>query len=196
MTNTTEKYIGELITEGKSDKTVVAYRTVLNQFLKWFEESNGHDVITKVTPGDIKDFKQYMVINLNRKPATINKALVILKGFFEWTVENGITKINSARKIKLVEKQKLAPRWLERNEQLKLLRTIEEVNNDFKKARGLAIVQIMMQAGLRVEEVSKLKLKDIEVNGRSGKVVVRHGICLWKNHKEYKIVSKSKILTD
>lgn len=175
MTNIIEKYLGELIQDGKDEKTIIAYRTVLNQFKQWMEETNGYSDIAKVTPMDIKEFKQHMTVNLERRPATVNKALVVLKSYFEWTAENNITNINPARKIKLVEKQKLAPKWLERNEQNKLIREIEKEKNDYKRVRDMAIAQIMMQAGLRVEEVANLELRDIEVNCRSGKIIVRHG---------------------
>lgn len=175
MTNLAEKYLGELINDGKYDKTIISYRTTLNQFAKWFEDTNGYTDADRVTPMDIKDFKQYMTTILERKPATVNKALVTLKGFFDWTAENSFTNFSPARKVKLVEKQKMAPKWLERTEQNKLLREIEKEKNEFKMARNLAIAQIMMQAGLRVEEVVNLSLKDIEVNCRSGNVIVRHG---------------------
>lgn len=175
MTNITEKYLDELINDGKDEKTIISYQTTLNQFIKWFEETNGYTDAEKVTPMDIKDFKQYMTTILERKPATVNKALVTLKGFFDWTAENGFTSFNPARKVKLVEKQKMAPKWLERSEQNKLLREMEKEKNDFKRARNLAIAQIMMQAGLRVEEVANLELRDIEINCRSGNVIVRHG---------------------
>lgn len=175
MTNLTERYLTELVNDGKDEKTIVSYRTTLEQFIKWFEETNGYTNVEKVTPMDIKDFKQYLITIKDRKPATVNKALVTLKGFFEWTTENNLTSINPARKIKLVERQKLAPKWLERNEQNKLIREIEKEKNDFKRTRDLAIAQMMMQAGCRVEEAANLELRDIEVNCRSGNVIVRHG---------------------
>jgi site-specific recombinase XerD len=175
MINLSGKYLGELVQDGKAEKTIISYRTTLKQFVNWFEETNGYTDIDKVTPMDIKDFKQYMITVKDRKPATVNKALVTIKGFFEWTTENSLTRTNPARKIKLVEKQNLAPKWLERNEQNKLLREIEKEKNAFKLVRDLAIAQMMMQAGCRVEEVANLELRDIEVNCRSGNVIIRHG---------------------
>lgn len=160
---------------GRTKKTIISYGTTIKQFIKWFDETNGYTNVDKVTPMDIKEFKQYLITIKERKPATVNKALVTLKGFFDWSVENGFINYNPTRKIKLVEKQKLAPKWLERNEQNKLVREIEKEKNDFKRARDLAIAHMMMQAGLRVEEVADLEIKDIEVNCRSGNVIVRHG---------------------
>lgn len=175
MTNEIKRYLGELYESGKDEKTIISYRTTLNQFYEWFMDGNGHTDIDKITPMDIKDFKQYLIVTKERKPATVNKALVTLKGYFEWAVDNNLIKINPARKIKLQEKQKLAPKWLERNEQNKLIREVEKEKNDFKKARDMAIVQIMVQAGLRVEEVANLVVNDMQVNCKSGKVTVREG---------------------
>ncbi|MGE5372831.1 MAG: tyrosine-type recombinase/integrase [Solirubrobacterales bacterium] len=170
-----ESWLTELLNDGKDEKTIIAYRTVLNQFSTWFEQTSGESDLSKVTQMDVKDFKQYMGAILGRKPATINKALVTLKGFFEWTTENGFTASNPARKVKLAEKQAMAPKWLDRNEQNRLIRSVEQEKNQFKKARDLAIVQMGLQAGLRLEEICNLAMSDITVNGRSGTVIVRKG---------------------
>jgi len=175
MRDLVEKYLAELITEGKSDKTITTYRTALKQFIKWFAESTDNTVIEAVTPLDIKEHKQHLVAVQKRKPATVNKAIVTLKGFFEWAVENDYIPINPTKKVKLVEKQQAAPKWLERTEQLKLLRAVEQEKNGFKQVRDKAIILMMLSAGLRVEEVTNLELPDVTVNGRSGSVTVRQG---------------------
>ncbi|KAF1085682.1 Tyrosine recombinase XerC [Sporotomaculum syntrophicum] len=176
MTNELEKYLKDLEAEGKSEKTIISYRTTIQQFISWYEDSNEQQAtIERITPMDIKDYKQYLIITKERKPATVNKIIVTLKSFFGWAVENGISNINPARKIKLQERQKLAPKWLDRNEQNKLLREVEKEKNELKKVRDIAIIQMMLQTGLRVEEVTELEITDIEVNCKSGKVIVRHG---------------------
>jgi len=175
MINTITHYLNELEAAGKDEKTIAAYRTVLNHFIEWLGETNGNADIDNITQVDVKDFKHYLMTVKQRKPATTNKALVVLKGFFDWAVEQELVSVNPAKRIKLVEKQKLAPKWLERKEQNALLRAVEQEKNPFKQARDRAIVQIMMQAGLRVEEVVNLEVDDISINCKSGKVVVRQG---------------------
>ena len=175
MDSMAEKYLGGLQDDGKSLKTVITYRTVLTQFIKWFNETYDTASIEKVTPLDIKEYKQYLVAVLKRKPATVNKAIVTLKGFFEWAAENDFIKVNPTRKIKLVEKQVAAPKWLERSDQFRLLRSVEQEKNEFKQARDKAIILMMLGAGLRVEEVTNLELTDIAINSRSGSVVIRQG---------------------
>lgn len=170
-----DNFLKELSKEGKSKSTLYTYKIALNQFLKSFQDTNDYQDIDKVTPIDIKEYKQYLQVTLERKPATINKALVILKGFFAWAAELGIININPARKVKLVEQQSLAPKWLDRNEQNRLLRTIELEKGLFKQFRDKAMVLLMLMAGLRVEELTRLMLSDITIGGRSGNVIVRRG---------------------
>lgn len=175
MRELVKKYLDEIEADGKSEKTIIAYQCVLKQFIDWFEETNGNSKIDNVVCRDIKDFKATLMNIQRRKPATTNKAIVVLKGFFTWAVENGFIQVNPSRKIKLVEKEQAAPKWLEKTEQSKLLREIEKEKNSFKLSRDKAITLIMMDAGLRVEEVADLEIDDISVNSRSGNVVVRQG---------------------
>jgi len=181
MIDAIEKYFSELRDEDKSEKTIASYRTALKKFIEWFDNENNNTDIRKVTPMDIKFYKVYLE-KLKRKPGTINKQLIILKSFFQWAVENDFINASPARKIKLVEKQQLAPKWLEKNNQSGLLREIERAenkytngDNTFKTRRDKAIFSLMLKSGLRVEEVVKLEMDDVVINARSGKVVVRHG---------------------
>ena len=52
-----------------------------------------------------------------------------------------------------------------------MLRAVRQGENQ----RDLAIIQMMLGAGLRISEASALRLSDIEVNDRSGWVYVRTG---------------------
>jgi len=175
MRELAKKYLDEIQADGKSEKTVIAYQCVLNQFIKWLEDTNGNSNAENVVCRDAKDFKVYLM-NIQRfKPATVNKAIVVLKGFFTWAAENGFMQVNPARKIKLVEKEQAAPKWLEKTEQSKLLREIEKEKNTFNLSRNKAITLMMLAVGLRVEEVADLELDDISVNSRSGNVIVRQG---------------------
>jgi integrase/recombinase XerC/integrase/recombinase XerD len=186
-----QNYLDELSAEGKSEKTITTYSTVLHKFSEWLEETTGSSDTGKITPMDIKEFKQHLTTILDRKPATTNKYLVAIKGFLEWATDGKLTPTNPARKIPLVEKQQMAPKWLEQTEQYKLIRTVEQERNPFKMARDMAIIQMMLQAGLRVEEVSNLEIKDVTINCKSGQVIVRQG-----KRGKYREVPLNKDLRD
>jgi integrase/recombinase XerC len=74
-------------------------------------------------------------------------------------------------RVRVKEQKDVAPRWLTRREQLAILRAVRQGNSQ----RDLAIIQMMLGAGLRISEVAALKVLDIEISERSGWVHVRVG---------------------
>lgn len=67
--------------------------------------------------------------------------------------------------------QKAPPKSLERREQNRFLREAERRG----KLRDLALVRVMLSCGLRVGEVVAVKISDLDIGERRGKLVVREG---------------------
>jgi site-specific recombinase XerD len=168
-----DRYIQFLEANDKSRATVKTYQGELQKFRDWTDQQ-GLANLLEVTPIDVQEYRRDMQ-NLKRMPATINKALVVIKNFYRWCVEEVKLQSNPADKVKLVERQQQAPKWLERPEQHRLKRAVLQEKNEFNRLRDMAAVMLMMGAGLRVEEVVDLNLDDIEMGERRGKVVVRKG---------------------
>jgi integrase/recombinase XerC len=84
---------------------------------------------------------------------------------------SGDTPFEMLERVRVKEQKDVAPRWLRHKEQLALLRAVRQGENE----RDLAIIQIMLGAGLRISEAAALKLSDIKLNDRSGWVYVRTG---------------------
>ena len=78
--------------------------------------------------------------------ATINRALVTIRRFFGWLVENGHVPANPAKKVKELRKQQLAPKGMDRGQVRKLLREIE-LRQDI---RAGAIFSLFLYTGCRV----------------------------------------------
>lgn len=161
--------------EDKGEKTIRTYLSVLSKFIKWYEQTEGKQFqLQEVTAITIQDYRSFLMSALEQKPATINKAIATLKTFFSWAVDAGHSENNPAQKVKMKRvQQSYAPKWLTEQEQNRLLYTLETERNEFKQARDRAIVLTMLYAGLRVEEVSELKLNQIDI--RQGKVTVVNG---------------------
>lgn len=83
----------------------------------------------------------------------------------------GICKESPWKSIQPVKQGRRPPRWLDRKEQWALLRQVQKE----KKPRDIAIVSMLLHAGLRVEELCHLRLEDVEISERKGKVIIRHG---------------------
>jgi site-specific recombinase XerD len=73
--------------------------------------------------------------------------------------------------VRVKEQKDVAPRWLSRKEQLAFLRAVRQGENQ----RDLAIIQMLLGAGLRISETAALRMSDLELHDRSGWVYVRTG---------------------
>ncbi|NPV90538.1 MAG: tyrosine-type recombinase/integrase [Firmicutes bacterium] len=178
MSNHLEEFLVWLTEEGKDSKTIVAYRIAITQFITWYEGSGGTD-ITLVKPIDVKEYVSYMKHVLNRFQATVNKSVAALKTFYNYlsdigaVIDNPMTRIK-LQKIRHTEGTKNNARWLTRQEQERFISYVNLEKNDTKRLRNLAIIDLMLYCGLRVNEVSDLKLDDIKV-GTNIRLVVRAG---------------------
>lgn len=176
-----ESFLKWLHDEGKDEKTIKAYRSTINQFIKWYEETEGHTDLSQVKPVTIKEFISYMRNTLNRKQATINKSIASLKTFFAYLVDNEIIKDNPMMRIKIQKvqvtetiREKDVSKWLTKEEQEKFISYVELEKNEFKRLRNLAIIDLMLYAGLRVAEVEALRIDDVKVNGNVT-ITIREG---------------------
>lgn len=158
--------------EDKGDKTIRTYLSVMTKFVAWYEGSTGKTFEPQdVTAILLQDYRSHMQ-TVNCKPATINKALATLKTFFSWAVDTGHIDSNPALKVKMKRVQQThAPKWLNDGEVNRLLYAVESQKNEFKRSRDMAIIRMMLDAGLRVEEVTELKLGHIDFKGETVNVV-------------------------
>jgi integrase/recombinase XerD len=97
--------------------------------------------------------------------------LASLSAFCEWAREAGLIPANPVQGISLVEEVRPAPKWLDKNAQYALLRSVQERG----RARDIALITLMLHTGLRVSEVSNLKVSDVNISPRKGAVRVRGG---------------------
>jgi site-specific recombinase XerD len=164
-----ESLIEWLTNEGKDEKTIIAYRTAVTQFIDWYERTMGHQDMNQVKPIDVKEYVSYLRNTLNRKQTTINKQLAALKTFFAYLAEHGHVSDNPMTRIKLQRVQASdtgdGNKWLTKEEQERFISYVELERNEFKRLRNLAIIDLMLYAGLRVSEVENLRLDDVKING-------------------------------
>ena len=73
--------------------------------------------------------------------------------------------------MQVKEQREIAPRWLDRKEQLALLRAVRRRENK----RDIAIIQTLLGTGLRISELAALEISDVATGERSGWLTVRYG---------------------
>jgi integrase/recombinase XerC len=184
-----EPFTEHLHVQDLSANTVKAYTRDVTRFSKWLTERIGESVPpVEVTTFDIPNYRDHLV-DLGRKPATINRRLAGLRAFFDWAVQAGEASSNPATTVNGVEQSRQVPKSLDAQAVYKLQRTAAAQRQlaEAKAGEGNvtptvvyarrdeALLNLIVYTGLRVGEVASLRMDDVILNERSGLVIVRAG---------------------
>ncbi len=163
---------GYLAAHDFSPHTCRAIKNDLRKFARWFSEANKEPFLLKrVTTRDVVDFRNHLHRDQRQAVASINRALVSIRRFFDWLVQKDRLEVNPAKQVKELRRQPLAPKGLARADVRRLLREIE-LREDI---RASAIFSLMLYTGCRVSDVVNLELPDLLIGERNGSVVFRYG---------------------
>lgn len=155
-----------------SPNTQRAFAQDLEKFSTWFTQANKEPFrINRVTTGDVSTFKDHLRRDQQLAVSTVNRALVTVRRFFSWLIEEGHLTSNPAKKVKELKRQQLAPKGLERSQARKLLREVE-LRGD---VRANAVFNLFLFTGCRVGDLAAMELNDLMIGDRSGSVVFKYG---------------------
>ena len=155
-----------------SQNTRRAFAQDLEKFSRWFTQANKEPFrINRVTTGDVSSFKDHLRRDQQQAVSTVNRALVTVRRFFVWLIEEGHLTANPAKKVKELKRQQLAPKGLERTQARKLLREVE-LRGD---VRANAIFNLFLFTGCRVGDLAAIELNDLMIGERSGSVIFKYG---------------------
>jgi site-specific recombinase XerD len=144
----------------------------LRKFAAWFSAANAEPFrVGRVTTRDMTDLRDQLRRQQKQAVTTINRALVTLRRFFGWLVEEGHVPANPGKPVKELRRQLLAPKGMERSQVRRLLREVE-LRQD---VRAGAIFSLFLYTGCRVSDVVGIELDDLMLSERSGSVVFRLG---------------------
>jgi len=167
-----ERFGDHLVSTGKSPNTIEAYTRDLRLFTEWFEQTNARELTPeRITPIDVREYRGHLLTVRKNKPATVNRKLASLSAFCTWALREGLISADPTDRISSVDEVRPAPKWLDKNEQYALLRAVQEKG----RKRDIALITLMLNTGLRVSEVSKLAMSDVQISPRKGSLTVRQG---------------------
>ncbi len=148
-----DQFKDNLSKRGCSRYTLVAYETDIKQFFDFLEAKKIKD-IQEVNKETIESFIKEL-FKQNYLPKTVSRKINTLKTFFRFIVDDlKLLDSSPAAEINHPRIPEKGPRFLNRLE----YRALRDAVRD--NPRTYAVVELMLQTGLRIGEVTRLKLED------------------------------------
>jgi len=150
LKNLLPRFIQHLKDEGRSPSTILAYRADLEQLLGFLQDKNkvAPDVVTQA---DIETFRDTLLTQ-KYTPKSVSRKLNAVKTFFRWLIAEKLLALNPAENVAHPRITPAMPKFLSPLE----YRALRDVVRD--DLRIAAIVELILQTGLRISEVANLKL--------------------------------------
>jgi integrase/recombinase XerD len=141
-----------------SAKTLSNYKGRLSLFVGWM---GGARAAASVSPDDIRDYMVSLSDGRMLKPSSRATDCCILKGFFGWMLDEGITSRNPAAKIKQPKYGKKDLRHPLSREDVELMRLA------CSTPRERAMLEILYSTGCRLGEVAAMTVGAVDFAARS-----------------------------
>lgn len=162
-------------TVGKSSKTRQWYKTSLSQFQRYLKRQNLSTQLGELDIYAVREFVQYLQTSdmceghpwTSRKGERLSSVSVhtkvrAIRAFFSWLHKEGFTEENILQNLTPPKMPKRFVKVLSQDETEAILRAMDSDNSI--GARDLAIMLILFDTGLRLSEVSGLKMADVSLD--------------------------------
>lgn len=152
-----------------SEHTVVAYRTDLDQFVQFMDESIGDFEFKEV---DTKMIRRWVMFLMNEgvSARSVNRKITTLKSFFKYLMREGIVDANPAQLVTTPKVGKKLPTFVQ-EENLNNLLDLGMFPKDFEGVRDKLIVSLLYGTGIRLAELKNLKVLSVNSIERTIKVL-------------------------
>ncbi len=160
-------------TKNLSDNTIIAYDSDLRDFCSFLNKRQIYDDI-------VLDYTNHLNNERHLQISTITRKLIVLKSFFRFLHSNGYIEYDYFQNYSFkLKKERKLPKTLSADESSKLIKhlteRVQEKTSSFsiwKAYRDLALIDLLISSGIRIQEASDISLKDINY---SEKTVLIHG---------------------
>ncbi len=170
MNKILEKFKEGMLSEDISDNSIRNYISDIRGFNKWYQEIDFSEDLKKMTFYHLNAYKDHMIGNKRKKTSSINRSIQSLKNFCQFLIKRKLIKTNPAEKIRFLKSTKrMQPQALSKQYIHKLLSVTSHSSHGTQK-RNYAIIQIILQTGIRVSELTNLELRDLKIYDRSGEI--------------------------
>lgn len=149
-----ESFVDHLRGHGRSISTILAYGKDVSQLIDYLEKKSVSQ-ITEVTRDQLEGFKEDLS-RQNYTAKSVSRKLNSIKTFFRFLQAEGLIEEDPATSVSHPTYEAKPPRILSKME----YRALRDACRD--DGRIAAIVELMLQTGIRIGEVSRLELEDLK----------------------------------
>lgn len=146
-------FISNLGDKGRSPATVLAYRSDLDQLLE-FLTKNSIATPDQIKSSDLDTFRDALLAQ-KFTPKSVSRKLNAVKTFFRWMVENKFLATDLSKSVSHPKVESSLPKFLTPIE-YRALRDVVKTDT-----RISAMIELILQLGLRISEVANAKIKDL-----------------------------------
>lgn len=148
------KFVENLESKGRSPSTILAYRADLEQLVEYLQKQN---VVTveQVKSTHIESFRDTLLVQ-KYTPKSVSRKLNAVKTYFRWMMAEKIIAFDPSKDVSHPRIEASVPEFLSPME----YRALRDVVRD--DVRVAAIIELILQTGLRISEVANLKLTNID----------------------------------
>lgn len=150
------QFITDLGDKGRSPSTILAYKADLEQLLAFLEKKE-KVTSSQVRQNDIEAFRDTLLTE-KYTPKSVSRKLNAVKTFFRWMVAQNYLTSSPAEDVSHPKIQPAAPKYLSPIE----YRALRDVVRD--DVRIAAVVELILQTGLRISEVANLKIANVKTD--------------------------------
>jgi site-specific recombinase XerD len=152
--------------------TIYRYTGAVARFLTWYESQEYRPLdLAALTPIALVGYRN--MLQQTATTSTVNTHVCALRAFGQWLQTNGHLDTNPAARLKLVGRQPIpAPQALTDSQVNALLRAAARTRHS---ARDTAIIQVLLQTGIRIGECAMLRMDDVTFGEKRGWLHIRAG---------------------
>jgi len=171
-----DDFVVRLRAQGRSEHTISAYRRDLRSFAR----ALAVDDVRCVTPGMIDAALTDPVVahSCDAAPkslATMHRLKAVVRSFFTWTTESGLTETNPARSVTTKRLARTPPEFLTEAEKRKLLKELHDRSNPLAR-RDRVIFELFLGTGIRIAELVNLDTDDVDLDAKHIRILGKGGV--------------------
>jgi len=159
----------QLLERNASEHTVSAYRSDILQFVDWVCSQHGNDINwSDVTRDDIRGWLSELS-DLDLAKSTLSRKMASLRSFYRYSAKRGHVEKNPMALMPTFKKSQRLPPLVTESEMYLLLHIPADTTNEIEILHR-AILELLYGSGVRVSELTGIKIADIDLNRQLLKV--------------------------